>query len=108
MDDLFSLAEQILNLKPPCEHCGLLYLVGSETACATCLRRSHDPDKKHRRNRLKCDCSRIAVAVVYVKIKFGGIINQEPMPLCEDCLRIEIDTAANYLRRYRNESAPRA
>lgn len=97
MDDLLALAGQTLNLKPPCERCGRLYLIGSATACATCLRQEHGSVKTYRRNRLKCDCGGIAVAVVYVKIKFGGVINQEPLPLCESCLRIEIDTVMNYL-----------
>lgn len=97
MDDLLSLAEQILNLKPPCDRCGHPFLHGSENQCITCLRRSHDPDKVYRRSRLKCDCGKNAVAVVYVGIKVGNVISQEPLPMCEDCLRIEIDTAANYL-----------
>lgn len=97
IDELISLAKRTLQIKPACDVCGHPFLHGSEETCTTCLRRCHDPEKRHRRNRLRCDCGETAVAVVYAEIKIGGVFSQEPLPVCEKCLRIEIDTVANYL-----------
>lgn len=95
--DLLCLAKRTLKIKPACDRCGYPFLHGSERTCSTCLRHSHTPQKPRRRSRLKCDCGELAVAVVFVGIKAGDIITQEPLPMCEDCLRIEIDTVMNYL-----------
>lgn len=86
-----------VTIKPACEHCGQPYLNGSETTCRTCLRSLSDPDGRLHRVALKCDCGKVAVAVILVKIRVGELINREPLAVCTECLQIERETLKEYL-----------
>lgn len=94
-------------VKPACECCGQPYLKGSETTCSQCLRRASDPcgrrptlirsglackDRNRRsQERLRCDCGELAAAVILVKITIGGATSLEPLVVCEECLKIEME-----------------
>jgi hypothetical protein len=84
-------------IKPPCDRCGQPYLHGSETTCRGCLRRAKDPNGRHHRLRLRCDCGKVAVVVILVKIRVGGLASLEPLAVCKNCLKIEMEMMREYL-----------
>ena len=81
--------------KVRCQVCGRLYQAGSQRICRSCQRAR--AQKKRRRwqqhQRLRCDCGKMAVTVIEVRVGLDGAY-VERMPLCADCLRLEREARA--------------
>ncbi len=60
----------------------------SETASQPPAWRKRKPGRPGRK--LRCDCGRLAVAVVTVQVGLDAVYTVQ-MPLCEECLKLEQD-----------------
>lgn len=72
------------SFKAPCRSCHLPYLNGKDGLCLACLRGSNPVG-------LRCACGQIAVTVLLDRVGLNGEYAVE-IPLCEQCLALELES----------------
>jgi len=74
----------------PCNECGAIYLDGTKSTCSRCLRlRGQRKNRRRLEIRFKCDCGKMAVAVILVRIGPEDDLREERIAVCEGCLEEE-------------------
>jgi hypothetical protein len=85
------------QIKAPCKRCHLPYLHGRNGICLACLRGSNPIG-------LRCECGKNAVAVLQTYVGINGVYFIE-IPVCQDCLNLELEEEPSSHFRLRLSSA---
>ena len=81
-----------MHVKPNCKHCGRPFLGGKDGYCDLC---KTDQLPHRKKKHLRCLCGKRAIRVVFgVVTPIGDEPLEVEMPLCRDCLRLELELEA--------------
>jgi hypothetical protein len=82
-----------MRVKPNCMQCGLPFLGGKDGCCELC---SSGQLSRRTKKRLRCMCGKRAIQVVFGEIvPLGDEPFEVELPLCRDCLRLEMELEAS-------------